>query len=273
MATLRPGAGSPATLSDWPEGLPRLGHKVAVVTTGRAGSQSKINGVTVHRTPLTLERLPVLYANPARPFVPPWPDRALLSTLRRVCASERPDVIHAHGWCEMAARKISTETRIPLIVTLHDYGLICPQKNHLRADSVCDHISSPRCWSCPGSNQSNPKRIGLALALRYQRRHSAPNYIAVSTFVANHHRAHGYPVSPVAVIPNFIDDPTGPSPDYPANGDVLFVGPDDKYKGLHVLRAAQEHLRDIGSPVVIRHVGGKENLVEPRLRQYRPPQR
>lgn len=237
-------------------GLTRLGHEVAIVTAAPKDHVGEVDGLRVVKVRLRLQRLPGAYKDAALPFVPPWSDRSLANALREASRSLRADVIHAHGWSEMAAREVSDDLSIPLVVTLHDYGLVCPQKSHLRGDRVCGHQASARCWHCPGSNQSNVKRVFLAAALTRYRSRAPSRYIAVSQFVAEHHRKWGYAASTIEVIPNFIDYPTATAPRHSQDGHVLFVGPEDPYKGLQVLRAATEELLSRGLPVRVCHVGG-----------------
>jgi glycosyltransferase involved in cell wall biosynthesis len=182
----------------------------------------------------------------------------LLAAIRAAARELSPDVLHAHGWAEMAGAKVAAERQIPLVVTLHDYGLLCPQRSLFSGDGPCSHFASIRCVRCPGSTQSPAKRLGLAAALRlYARRPPAELYIAVAEYVAALHDAT-LRTRHTVVIPNFIDVEPGaaiPAP-FPQRPVALFVGPDSAYKGAPDFYAASDLLRQRRWPGSFVHVGG-----------------
>jgi glycosyltransferase involved in cell wall biosynthesis len=244
------------------ENLSRRGSEVRVVAGGADDTDEFVAGIRCQRVKLAVAGVPTAYQDPQLPFVPPWSDRRLGSVIRSCIQEWAPDVVHAHGWCEMAAAKVATEAGVPLVVTLHDYGLLCPQKSLFRGGKSCDHFASLRCTRCPGSSQGDPKRLALAAALRtYSRRQPAALYIAVSTHVRKVHE-EGLRGRDIVVIPNFIDTDdrsaisarfAGPFPEIPT---ALFVGPDLAYKGAGVFRSAYAHLCASGWPGRFVHVGG-----------------
>ncbi len=250
--------------------LARRGTEVHVVAAASADQKRLDQQVRVHEVALSLRRVPGAFQDPANPFVPPWPDPRLVAAITGAARDFAPDVIHAHGWTEMSARLAGARLGLPVVVTLHDYGLFCPQKSHFRAGAVCSHRAGLSCMRCPGSSQSAPKRTALALALALRLNYSnrptsrflpprpVVHYIAVSHYVAAAH-SHANPAAPAAtIIPNFIDDFVPVTP-YNPNGPIVFIGPDTPYKGLPVLLEAQQSLPlHVRRPVL--HIGGTRRL-------------
>jgi glycosyltransferase involved in cell wall biosynthesis len=236
------------------QALSARGHDVCVVAPGAKSETLWDGNVAVRLVRMSLQRLPHVFADASEPFCPPWGDRALRQALEAAHRELGADIVHAHGWVEFSARQLPGS--VPLVVTLHDYGLFCPQKGHLSAGAPCGHRCGLACRSCPGSDQSTLKRVGLATALRLPRKDRPVTYIAVSSAVAQRHRDFGGRGGDAVVVPNFIDAPEGDWHEARADGQVLFVGPEEEYKGFGVLRSAQAVLRERGVRHSVLHVGG-----------------
>ncbi len=102
------------------------------------------------------------------------PFEALTSVLRVI----QPDIVHAHGWKPLAAR-VCSDLHIPLAITAHHGGIICPNGMLMQSDdSVCSvPVSVDNCRDCalhfvPGGRfwrpliQRLPEPTALALARR-----------------------------------------------------------------------------------------------------------
>lgn len=235
--------------------LDRAGHAISVVTANGSGNGGEPWDVVVSST--LLARMPGVHQVANRRLPPPWPDPAMVRTIEDAAQRLEPDVVHAHGWCSASAKVVARRRNIPLVVTLHDYGMLCPMRSLLNGGTMCSHVAGPGCVRCPGSDQSTAKRLvlasGIALTKRYQT--TATSYLAVSNVVAEVHRNSGVS-GPIAVVPNFIDDPDQDAAPTPKDGPVLFVGPPSAAKGLDVLLRAHQILVSRGKEVALRHVGG-----------------
>ena len=73
------------------------------------------------------------------------PFEALRSVLRAI----RPNIVHAHGWKPLAGR-VCSALHIPLVITAHHGGVICPNGMLMQADdSVCNvPVSVDNCRDC-----------------------------------------------------------------------------------------------------------------------------
>lgn len=140
------------------EGLKNKGHDIVVCTINHdlLPFVAKENGVKVYRTKGVFQRIPKLYHNPERKFHPPTKDWLLAGTLRDIIRSERPDIIHSHGWMLYSILGTEEASKIPLCVTFHDYGFTCPHRSSsLFQGGICESplSSLSECLSC-GRNDS-----------------------------------------------------------------------------------------------------------------------
>lgn len=218
------------------------GHDVLVVAIG-SSAVAPDGQVTVHQLRLSLDRLPV-YAND-RAYHPPWPDPAFARALLDIARQHRPDIIHAHGWSEFSAIKVGKRLDVPVVVTLHDYGLCCPIKSLSCGGRACRRIFGLCCLTCAECEQSILRRAALAAAIRLGRRRllrGVTRFLAVSEYVARTHRALGVSDGSISVIPNFVDDLDAAQMPPPIGGPILFVGPAASHKGRWVLERAYQAL-------------------------------
>lgn len=211
-------------------------HEVRVVTTGPA------EGIGPH--PYQVEVAALRFGGhrwpsprTGRAFPPPWPDAGLVGCLERAVALVRPDVVHAHGWCAYSASRVGRRAGVPVVVTLHDYGFLCPLRTLVRGGRICGRTAGPGCVWCPGANQGVVRRTGLAAALQVQGDVGAAALIAVSDAIRDRYERAGVRPVPV-VVENMVAPPDPPAGPVPAGGSVLFVGSDAPNKGLAVLLRA-----------------------------------
>jgi glycosyltransferase involved in cell wall biosynthesis len=185
-----------------------------------------------------------------------------MAGLRRVVAQERPDIVHAHGWMLYSCLPLKEWSKAGLIVTLHDYGLVCPKKTYMYADRICTGPAYARCLACAGRSYGGMKAAalttGLAVSRRLHRR--VDRYLAVSAAVRDATMAGARRLLPIEVIPAFISDEVldeaaaaGRPAFLPPEDDyILFVGALGAHKGLHVLlQAYAEGLADLAPLVLI----------------------
>jgi glycosyltransferase involved in cell wall biosynthesis len=242
--------------------LAQRGHQVSVGTLIHPGSpHTELDGaVRVHRLSGTLQRLPGLYADSERRHAPPFPDPELVLALKRLIARERPDIIHAHNWIYASFLPLKMWSGM-LVVTLHDYGLVCPKKNFMHSGTrVCSGPALAKCLPCASRHYGAVKATVTTLgnwASGFATRRAVDRFIAVSRAVACHTGlARGG--SPYEVIPNFVSDDVavlGPEDpclrELPGDGFILFVGDMMRLKGIDVLLKAYARLERVPPLVLI----------------------
>lgn len=225
-------------------GLAARGHEVTVATLAGDGlpEEESGDGVRIRRLPATIQRLPGLHADRQRTHAPPFPDPELVLGMRRLVAEARPDIIHAHNWMVHACLPLKLTSRIPLVLTLHDYSLVCAKKNLMRAGAACAGPTLTRCLPCAIDHYGALKGVvtyGGLTAMRPFERSAVDLFIAVSHAVA---RDNGLEGVRQTVIPNFVPDMLEASAGdseriglLPAEPFILFVGDLMLLKGVGTL--------------------------------------
>lgn len=219
-----------------------------------------------------------LVANPDRDFpaaaalaASPWNVRAA-ARLGRVIAEVRPDVVHVHNtWFALgpaALRSISAAGR-PLLVTLHNYRLLCLNGLLLRDGGPCEDCVGRvplRGVAHACYRKSRPQSAIVAGALTLHRRvgtwDRVDRYLALSEFGRSRFVAGGLPAERIVVKPNFVED-LGERPAPPSRGrEVLFVGRLSPEKGAADLVAAWAAARPSGLKLVIVGEGSERDRLE-----------
>lgn len=237
--------------------LAHRGHEVHVVTSTIPGvpAVEKSANVTVHRLPMLYQKLaPGLGLDEARPFHPPSPDPLFRARLAEVVRQVSPDVIHAHAWSVFSSLG-RTFPRVPIMMTAHDYGLVCVRRSLV--DSSGDACSGPswrRCGPCASGQYGLAKGNALAAAslssLRLLKK------VTKFTAVSDHVAARLLPTigqaagQPIETIHSFVPDGLYESgwqakrPEFlPAqDGYLLYVGQLSQHKGIDVLLNAYRRL-------------------------------
>jgi glycosyltransferase involved in cell wall biosynthesis len=230
------------------------GHSVAVATLWHEGMLDfeVDQGVRIYRVRGAAQHLAWLFKEPGRRHAAPAPDPALTMSLRRVVASERPQIVHAHNWLVHSFLPIKSWSGAKLVVTLHDYSLVCAQKRLMYRGELCSGPVTRKCLDCVAAYYGPLKGIPIVLsnwAMSIVERRAVDRFICVSRSVA---RGNGLPDSRLAheVIPNFVpDDIASPQPasntflaQLPRGEYILFVGDLIRDKGVNVILRAYAEL-------------------------------
>jgi glycosyltransferase involved in cell wall biosynthesis len=227
--------------------LAQRGHDVSVGTLMQPGSpETELDGtVPVHRLRGTLQRLPGLHTDSERRHAPPFPDPELSLGLKRLVAQQRPDIVHAHNWIYASFLPLKGPSGARLVVTLHDYGLVCAKKNFMHLGvHLCGGPALTKCLPCAAGHYGAVKAAATAFgnwASSFAARRVVDRFIAVSHAVARHTGLAEGGV-PYEVIPNFVPNDVGmldPEDvclrELPGDGFILFVGDLMRLKGIDVL--------------------------------------
>lgn len=170
--------------------------------------------------------------------------------LRERIAAFRPDVLHVHNTFPLLSPSIYWAARragVPVVQTLHNFRLLCPQAMFLREGRICESCLGHLPWagvrhgcfrdSVPMTAVMGTM-IGVHRALGTWQRH-VDRYIALNEFCRRKFVEGGLPAERMVVKPNFVDAPTAPSG--PRSG-LLFVGRLSKEKGVDAMVQAANGL-------------------------------
>jgi glycosyltransferase involved in cell wall biosynthesis len=234
----------------------------------------------VHRLPGTLQRLAGLHADAERPHAPPFPDPELTLALARLVGEENPDVVHAHNWIYASFLPVKMRTGVPFVVSLHDYGLVCPKKNFMhQGTELCEGPKLAKCLSCATGHYGPVKAVVTTFAARASglfARSLVDRFVPVSRAVARHNdldRADARRKGNYEVIPNFVPDDVGvPGPEddclsrLPKGEFILFVGDMMRLKGIDVLLKAYSALERAPPLVMIgRRTASTPDVMPPNV--------
>ncbi len=239
------------------------GHDVAVVTMQHTGQQNREldHGVKIYRIRASVQRMPWLFGDSGRQHTPPFPDPELMLELRHILLLERPQIVHAHNWLVRSFLPLKAWSGARLIVTLHDYNLVCATDTLMYHDESCDGPSIAKCLSCAARHYGTVKGMPTLLSnwvMGVAEQKATDKFLAVSRAVAEGNGLVGCNV-PFQIIPNFLPDSIDTSRSdiasylmqLPDKEYLLFVGALGHAKGVDVLLQAYKSLRNAPPLVLI----------------------
>ena len=210
--------------------------------------------------------------------------------IARVCDTFQPDVIHAHNTFPLISPSLywlASRKRIPVVQTLHNFRLLCPQAMFLREEKVCEDCLGKLPWRAVTRKCYRGSALQSAVAVTMLAGHRAIGtyreqvtaYIAVSNFCREKFISGGLPAERIHIKPNFVE--SRKIPDWNRRRGGIFIGRLSAEKGLDLLMAALRRLQ-----LVSNHSGDLPSLrivgagpLEPAVRAaftenylgYRPP--
>ncbi len=180
--------------------------------------------------------------------------QAAYKELRSLMREERPRIAHFHNTLPLispAAYHAAWAEGVPVVQTLHNYRLLCPNGLFFRDGRVCeDCMGKAVPWpgvvhACyRGSRTASGAVAGM---LGFHRaagtwKKYVNVYVALSEFARRKFAEGGIPEERIMVKPNFVEPDPGAGEG--RGGYALFVGRLSSEKGIDTLLAAWEQLGD-----------------------------
>lgn len=192
--------------------------------------------------------------------------------IAQLIKEESPDIVHFHNTFPLispAAYYVCLEAGVPVVQTLHNYRLICPNALLFRAGHICEVcLNKTPPWpgmlySCYRNSRLTTTILVAMLTLHRIMdtwKKCVSTYIALTGFARSKFIEGGIPDEKIVVKPNFIQPDPGIQA---ADGKyVVFVGRLSEEKGIHTLIAAWKYLSGIPLKIV-----GEGPLLEGILRK------
>lgn len=172
--------------------------------------------------------------------------------LDKLCRDFQPDIIHAHNTFPLISPSIywvAQKHRIPVVQTLHNFRLLCPQAMLLRDSTICEDCVGRVPWRAVtrkcyrGSTLQSAVLTGMLAAHRAVGtfEHKVAVYIATNQFCRDKFIEGGLPGERIRIKPHFVDN-LATEPTWEAREGGLFIGRLSPEKGLDVLMDATQLL-------------------------------
>ncbi|HVU34124.1 MAG TPA: glycosyltransferase [Opitutaceae bacterium] len=157
-------------------------------------------------------------------------------------------LVHVHSWTKSLspfAVAAAEESGCPVVVTLHDYFIACPNGGFFvhGQNQLCERVPLSRaCWGCRCDRRNYAQKLWRAGRTVVQNRvlrvpARVARFVAVSRFSLDRLRPYLPAEVAASVVRNPIDAPAGGAVDVAANRAFVFVGRLEPEKG--ALLAAQ----------------------------------
>jgi len=164
----------------------------------------------------------------------------------------RPDVVHFHNTFPVISPSAYWAVRdagLPVVQTLHNFRLHCPQGNYLRNGVVCEDCSGHLPWrgvarACyRGSRAQSAVLASMVVVHRTlgTYRNKVTRYIALNAFCRAKFIEGGLPAERIVIKPNFADIPL---PASAVRDGFLYVGRLSVEKGVESLVRGWEMMDD-----------------------------
>jgi glycosyltransferase involved in cell wall biosynthesis len=161
-----------------------------------------------------------------------------------LCHRFHPDVIHVHNTFPLISPSLywaADGLDIPVVQSLHNFRLLCPQAIFLREGRICEDCVGKLPWrsvtrKCYRESAAQSAVITTMLATHRALgtfRHRVTRYIALNHFARSKYIEGGLPADRFRIKPNFVPSPATPNWEDRSGG--LYVGRLSSEKGLHVL--------------------------------------
>ncbi|MCK5177456.1 MAG: glycosyltransferase family 4 protein, partial [Candidatus Aenigmarchaeota archaeon] len=167
------------------------------------------------------------------------------SIIKNILKKEKPNIVHTHnlGGFSLSTFNIVKSLNLPLIHTLHDYSLMCPNAMLLNSQgNIC---------------KKQPLPCRTYQKIKKQLSKSKPYVVtAPSQFVLDMHRKKGFfPNSKMIKLPLGIESKNNkPIKKNYDNLNILYAGQLSKHKGIHILIEA---FKQINNPKIRLNIVGK----------------
>lgn len=179
--------------------------------------------------------------------------------VERLCDDFQPDVIHVHNTFPLISPSLywtASRKGIPVVQTLHNFRLLCPQAIFLRDGKICEDCIGKVPWrsvarKCYRESAAQSAVVsGMLITHRLigTYRERVTRYIALNDFARDKYVEGGLPRARFRIKPNFVA--SSAAPQWDARHGGLYVGRLSTEKGIEVLAQAMRGLDEMPLQVI-----------------------
>jgi glycosyltransferase involved in cell wall biosynthesis len=174
-------------------------------------------------------------------------NRQAVRELKKIIINNKIDVAHLHNISHHfspAIIKVLKKNNIPVVMTVHDYKLVCPNYKLFNQDKICEKCQGGKFYNCTINKCVKNSYLGsLVMTLeaywsKWMRYYENVDiFIAPSRFMANKLISNNFDIKKIKYLPNFLNSNEADS-DLTENREenyILFFGRLSKEKGVDVL--------------------------------------
>lgn len=176
--------------------------------------------------------------------------------IARLIADWKPDIAHfqnIHAYLTPSILGPLKTAGVPVVWTLHDFKLLCPESHFLSNGRICEECRGGRFWRCTKNRCKKNSRAASAVASLEAYIHralgiarQADRFIAPSAFLRDKFVEFGWPADSFTVLPNFLpDEPAAQVAPTGEGAYGLYLGTLLPFKGvgtlLHALARTAPH--------------------------------
>jgi len=192
--------------------------------------------------------------------------------IEAVIKKVQPELVHIHGFAQQMSTSILPPLKaagLPVIQTLHDYKMVCPNSSFTSHGRVCEACKGGKYYNmtryrCKRGSLSASLLASVEMYFHEAFRLYEPNidlFISPSQFLAGKMVEHGIK-TPIIPIPNFIQ-PDSFQPVYESGNYYIYAGRLSPEKGIRTLLNAVQQIKTDAELVI---AGSGE--LEQDLRQF-----
>lgn len=167
--------------------------------------------------------------------------------VEELCNRFHPDVIHVHNTFPLISPSLywmADALRVPVVQTLHNFRLLCPQAIFLRDGKICEDCVGKLPWRSVTRKCYRESAVQSAVITTMLATHRAigtyrdrvTRYIALNRFARSKYIEGGLPAERFRIKPNFVASTS--IPEWSGRRGGMYVGRLSSEKGLEVLVAA-----------------------------------
>ncbi|WP_194721534.1 glycosyltransferase [Noviherbaspirillum malthae] len=175
-----------------------------------------------------------------------WSHRSA-GDIESLCERFHPDVIHVHNTFPLISPSLywaAARRHVPVVQTLHNFRLLCPQAIFLRDGKICEDCIGKLPWRAVTRKCYRDSTVQSAVITSMLATHRAigtyrervTRYIALNSFARDKYIEGGLPASRFRIKPNFVGSTAHPTWEQRSGG--MYVGRLSSEKGLDVLARA-----------------------------------